>query len=137
MHAHRPVHPVLCAPEQRWVGRQHNVYDYQRTGTSNDYLKGLPACISGAASFEKYGAIYCLTIFDPFTSKYICSSNVQLVDQVLMDGDATMDGDSGGPWGNGRAYLGIHHGDLYNANLWSKSSNLSTLNVRLRFDLGW
>jgi hypothetical protein len=114
----------------------NNVHDYQRGGTSEDYLKGLPACISGAASVEKYGSIYCLNIFDPFASKYT-SSGVQLVDQVLMEGDATMNGDSGGPWGNGRAYLGIHHGDLGVASIWSKSSNLSTLNVRLRFDLGW
>lgn len=112
------------------------IYDYQRVGVLNqDYLKGTPACLSGAASVEQYGVIYCLTIFDPFAKK--STDNVTLVDQVLMDGRSAQGGDSGGPWGNGRTYLGIHQGSLGTGDLFSKSANLSTMNVRLRFDLGW
>lgn len=113
------------------------IHDYVAVGRNEaSYFRGRTVCHSGAASFEYWGSITCSTIYDTFARK-TTARGTQLQNMILMDSTTTRGGDSGGPWGDGGNFLGVHQGALGPASIFSRSSYLTDLNVYTRWGYSW
>lgn len=56
-----------------------------------------------------------------------------MVSIVQTQTDATLGGDSGAPWGDGGNFLGIHFGLVSGYSSFSRTANVSQMNVTLMY----
>lgn len=85
------------------------LYTYGRTAVSADYKPGNRVCLSGAKYADTHGGGIICDIIKVSTAdlRYIDAPYI-LLDGYITYSELTQPGDSGGPEGNGKAFLGIH-----------------------------
>jgi hypothetical protein len=84
------------------------LFTFSHTAPAGDYTKGARACLSGAQSADTNNEhIVCGTVVGSQTVK--TTNNFTLIDAGLTT-VIGQDGDSGGPYGSGGDFLGIHAG---------------------------
>lgn len=84
-------------------------YKYLRTATANNYVEGTSVCLSGAQYADKHlGKIVCSKITSSSASVTYTDRTFTLTDAVITDIIGAYKGDSGGPYGNGSTFMGIH-----------------------------
>lgn len=84
-------------------------YRYTRTATSADYGVGTRICLSGAQYADRHnGGIACGQITDSSASIRYQDGNFNLTDAVITNISGSDAGDSGGPYGSGPTFMGIH-----------------------------
>lgn len=114
--------------------------DYSVNGDDGSYFNNRGVCLSGAVTAEETNQVQCANIVSRTTFFDIDGNGPggQLFDLVSTSPMRTTGGDSGGPLGAGRNFLGIFYGgDTQNRPVFSKTSNLGGLNVDLRFNAGY
>lgn len=102
-------------------------YGYQRTpsNTSADYYVGRIVCTSGAKYGDTYGdRIVCGDIQDVNLTTYYSDNDVAFTNLVRTSVMTTLSGDSGGPVGSSRDFMGIHGGLLGSHQYFSRSTYL-------------
>jgi hypothetical protein len=64
--------------------------------------------MSGAAEYETFGSILCGVVVCAEADVPYTDASFTLIDATTTDISDTEDGDSGAPYGNGGAFIGIH-----------------------------
>lgn len=105
-------------------------YKYLRTATSGNYVEGTPVCLSGAQYPDNHrGRIVCAEIIDSSASIRYSDRTFTLTDAVITNIIGAYKGDSGGPYGNGPTFMGIHSaafgdGSAFYETAFTKSSRI-------------
>jgi hypothetical protein len=84
------------------------LFHYSHTAGKSEQAPGTPICISGAAEYESYGHILCGAVVSDEVSIPLSDGSFVLTDATTTDISGTLAGDSGAPYGNGGAFIGIH-----------------------------
>jgi hypothetical protein len=104
----------------------NNNVPYRFTQLPVAYYSGEPTCISGASEYTNTGSILCGTISNLVASAYVNPPGITVEQLIVTTVTNTGFGDSGGPWGNGGQFLGIHFGKLDGYASFSRSTNISS-----------
>lgn len=110
-------------------------YTYTNTATPGNYASGQRLCVSGAAYADSNGGnILCGQMLGSGSVVYGDGPFV-LTDAGITSAGGTLAGDSGGPYGNGGSFLGIHAANniLLRESAFSKSTNLGLTGVSLQY----
>jgi hypothetical protein len=84
------------------------LFHYTHTAGKSEQTPGTPICISGAEEYETYGHILCgVVVSDEATVTYV-DATFTLIDATTTNITGTLEADSGAPYGNGGAFIGIH-----------------------------
>ena len=84
------------------------VFNYTHTAAKSEQIPGTHICISGAAEYESYGTILCGTVVSDEATIPYQDGSFTLTDATTTDISGTLAGDSGAPYGNSGAFIGIH-----------------------------
>lgn len=103
-------------------------YPYTRLATPSDYYTGRHICVSGAHEYEAYGHNLCGTLTSTNGSAPD-DNNVTLVSAIEASFGSTLAGDSGGPYGDGGTYMGVHFGLINGHSSFSRSSNIPAATI--------
>ncbi len=113
---------------------------YYYSATSSSYSTGTRLCLSGAAYGDAHGGgIACGSITSSAaTISYRDGGDFTLTDAVITNITGSLGGDSGGPYGSGRAFMGLHAAGYGNGSYTvqtalSKARNLGRISVSLRY----
>ncbi len=84
------------------------LYHYTHTAGKSEQIPGTHICISGAAEYDTYGHILCGQVVSDETTIPYMDASFTLTDATTTNISGTLAGDSGAPYGNGGAFIGIH-----------------------------
>jgi hypothetical protein len=84
------------------------LFHFTHTAGKSEQIPGTPICISGAAEYESYGSILCGEVLSDEASIPYTDGSFTLIDATTTNISGTLAGDSGAPYGNGDAFIGIH-----------------------------
>lgn len=84
------------------------LFHYTHTAGKSEQVPGTHICISGAAEYDSYGTILCGAVVSDEATVPLSDGSFDLTDATITDISGTLAGDSGAPYGNGGAFIGIH-----------------------------
>lgn len=106
------------------------LFKFTRSANGPDYFVGRTLCFSGGTEYETYGHDLCghiVSVVGQFTETPNGVS-VLVTNLIQTDFNTTLNGDSGGPYGDGTVWLGTHLG-IGNCSIGTCSTFSASVNV--------